>query len=923
MSTSGLRSDGSTDGDLARWDGSLVMGLPTDTLFSSQWHLHDASGWDIRVVPVWEDYDGSGVSVSVYDQGVDTAHTDLDGNIDLANQRSAVTKATDGAPVDSGDNHGTAVAGLIAAERNGVGVVGVAYASTIVPIYDPLSGSTADLSARLTYGYQHASNFDVSNHSWGFGNAFYYSANAAFIDNFKEAPSAAAGAALETAVATGRSGLGTVFVQSAGNGHQVGDNVNLHSYQASRHTVTVAATEQDGSITSYSTHGAAVLVAAPGSPSSGTIVTTDRTGSAGYSSTDYTASFNGTSAAAPIVSGVVALMLDANPELGWRDVQEILAYSARLPEPAARQTNGATDWNGGGVTVSHAYGAGIVDAQGAVRLAETWEGRHFSANTETATAGRTVGATIPGGGELASTVFIGDDIEIEHVEVDIDIRHAWIGDLVVKLVSPSGTQSVLMDRPGRSASSTWGSSQDNVDFVFGSTLHWGESSRGTWQLLVGDAEAAYDTGTLSDWSLKVYGKAASDDDTYVFTDDFAHFRGDDGAERRFLDDRSGVDVINASAVTSHNRLDLRPGNGSDIAGTPLVLSGATIIERAYAGDGADEVIGNQADNRIDGGRGDDWLFGLDGDDRLIGGTGNDRLDGGNGNDSLSAGQGRDKLFGGNGDDRLEGEWGADWLFGDDGRDTLFGGTDADRLDGGAADDRLFGGSHNDKVIGRAGDDVLVGEDGDDFLFGNEGNDVLDGGAGGDKLLGDEGDDRIEGAGGADRLFGGAGNDRLFGGNDDDLIEGGTGADKLYGGAGNDTLDGQADGDDVDAGPGDDIVRGGSGADAIWAGQGNDQIWGGDGRDRFVYKRWDERGDTINDFEIAGADHDVVEIGEMLASLGYAGSDAFGDGWVRVNHAGGDSAVQIDADGGGDGFVDLTQVLGVDLTAVDATDYILI
>ncbi|WP_152986643.1 S8 family serine peptidase, partial [Pseudovibrio sp. POLY-S9] len=64
---------------------------------------------------------------------------------------------------------------------------------------------------------------------------------------------------------------------------------------------------------------------------------------------DYEAT-QGTSFAAPIVSGVVALMLEANPLLGWRDVQEILALSAKqVDDPSTEwSTNGASTWNGGG-----------------------------------------------------------------------------------------------------------------------------------------------------------------------------------------------------------------------------------------------------------------------------------------------------------------------------------------------------------------------------------------------------------------------------------------------------------------------------------------------------------------------------------------------------------------------------------------------
>src|SRR5262249_54844154 len=133
---------------------------------------------------------------------------------------------------------------------------------------------------------------------------------------------------------------------------------------------------QDGHFTSFSTPGASILVTAPGE----SMLTT--TLNDGNPSTNDYAFVAGTSFAAPTVTGVVAMMLEANPDLGYRDVQEILAMSARRIDPtsAGWATNGATDWNGGGHLVSHDYGFGLVDAHAAVRLAETWTTQHTAAN---------------------------------------------------------------------------------------------------------------------------------------------------------------------------------------------------------------------------------------------------------------------------------------------------------------------------------------------------------------------------------------------------------------------------------------------------------------------------------------------------------------------------------------------------------------
>ncbi|QLQ17487.1 MAG: S8 family serine peptidase [Exiguobacterium profundum] len=120
-------------------------------------------------------------------------------------------------------------------------------------------------------------------------------------------------------------------------------------------------------------------------------MTTDRTGNSGYNATgdsdplgvDYTSTFGGTSAATPTVSGVVALMLDANEGLGWRDVADILAMSASLTgsayggagtgfEVGSWQSGGTNSWNGGGSAFHLSYGYGMVNAFAAVRMAEAW-----------------------------------------------------------------------------------------------------------------------------------------------------------------------------------------------------------------------------------------------------------------------------------------------------------------------------------------------------------------------------------------------------------------------------------------------------------------------------------------------------------------------------------------------------------------------
>ncbi|WP_395679221.1 S8 family serine peptidase [Inquilinus sp.] len=695
------------------------MPAPTDPLYAQQWHL--TGPWGIDLGTIWDEYTGAGVVVAVHDQGIDFSHPDLNDNIDTAHSFNASTGGSGGAPRTADDNHGTAVAGIIAAERNGTGVVGIAYNATLLSYYDPLFFSTLPTGAANARNHA-ATQADVLSNSWGYGNLFFDDQNSAFEDDFDSAAFAAARTATVNAAANGRDGLGTVIVQSAGNAYGYGDNTNLHNFSNNRFTITVGATNQDGSRSDYSTHGASILVGAPGSPSAGTIVTTDRAGNNGYAVGDYVNDFNGTSAAAPMVSGVVALMLQANPDLGWRDVQEILAYSARTaPASVTDQTNGATNWNGGGLTVNDEIGFGLVDAHAAVRLAESWGSTaHTSANEISVAASASPGLAIPDGSlsGLTTTLTIGTGIEIDRVEVTLNISHTWIGDLQVVLTSPDGTTSLLVDRPGSGFLLDAGSSQDNIVFTFSTVQDWGESGQGTWSLMVRDVVSG-DFGTLNSWSLRLYGDAASPDDTYVYTNDFASVGAD--ASRRTLSDAGGNDTINVAALTGAAVIDLLHATAT-IAGRALAIAAGTVIENVIGGDANDTITGGNGANHLAGGRGNDVLRGEGGADQLDGGAGTDTVSYLNGTGGVlvnlvsgagSAGTAQgdiltsiENLTGSQGNDALVGNTYANALRGWNGNDVLTGAGGQDTLTGGAGIDRFVYGSAAQSPVG-AGSDLIT------------------------------------------------------------------------------------------------------------------------------------------------------------------------------------------------------------------------
>ncbi|MGF1987831.1 MAG: S8 family serine peptidase [Nostoc sp. ZfuVER08] len=593
-----------------------MVTFPADYLFPYQWHLYNPGGLDLNVVNVWDDYTGNGVIVGVIDDGFDYLHYDLDDNYDTTidydyndNNFSAYGNLN--------NNHGTSVAGIIAAENNGVGSVGVAYNATITGFRAIASNSVDGLILGITNALWNSVNVDVVNNSWGFGgldspyNRFY--------DDFNNYSFLSAKQAIVNAVANGRNGLGTANVFSAGNQREQGDNTNYHNFQNSRHVITVAALNSDGLASAYSTPGASILVSAFGSGNYGSIVTTDRT-YGGYNSGDYNYSFNGTSAAAPMVSGVIALMLEANPNLGYRDIQEILAYSARQNDPYARgadyiwQYNGANNWNGAGLHVSQDYGFGLVDAHAAVRLAETWHQQSRLDNEQSLSFNSDyLGWVIPDNNNagISHTFTVGASLDIDTVEVELDLIHPYRGDLIVYLTSPSGTESVLVHQPGNKEDNG-----DNIVFKFSSTQHWGENSAGNWTLTIKDLGPT-DIGIFNSWKLNLYGDVDTVNDTYFYTNEYGIY----GATTLF--DTAGIDTINAAAITSNSYLDLTPGSISTLNAQTLTIGVETVIENALGGDGDDIIIGNGAANFLYGGRGNDILIGGTGNDILVGGAGYD------------------------------------------------------------------------------------------------------------------------------------------------------------------------------------------------------------------------------------------------------------------------------------------------------------
>lgn len=435
-------------------------------------------------------------------------------------------------------------------------------------------------------------------------------------------------------------------VKSAGNAGKDGivHDGNGNAEDASRFTVSVGALDKVGQVTSYSNHGAHLLVSAPAGYSAGGqgTVTTDLMGEGlGYNGLlngDYTNQYDGTSAAGPITAGVVALILDANANLGWRDVQNILSYSAsgtgslytgvRTNESELWnwKWNGADNWNGGGLHYSEDYGYGLVNAYTAVRFSEVWSMLHGSAQTSSnelsvSTGWLAVNREISERSPLSYTFNVSQNISLEHASLTVSLQHADFTNLRIQLVSPEGTVMSLYD--GSSGNDSV--SDYPLSYTFGVDGLRGEMSAGKWTLQLQDV-VQWNTGVLDYLSFTGFGSAFSSNDIYHYTDEVLNVLDQNGQSARstLRDIDGGVDWLNASAMWRDTIINLNAGGACTLAGqTFAVMDSSGGIENAVCGDGNDRMLGSALNNILMGMRGNDLIIGGKGDDVINGGDGFD------------------------------------------------------------------------------------------------------------------------------------------------------------------------------------------------------------------------------------------------------------------------------------------------------------
>ncbi|RMZ75099.1 hypothetical protein DV738_g5654, partial [Chaetothyriales sp. CBS 135597] len=459
-----------------------------DPIFKEQWHLFNPLqlGNDLNVTGLWlEGITGNGTISAVIDDGLDMDSNDLRDNYYAEGSWDFNDHTPEPRPRLFDDMHGTRCAGEIAAVRNNVCGLGMAYDSRVSGIRI-LSAPISDEDEASAVNYRMQDNH-IYSCSWGPPD------DGATMD----APGLLIKRAIVNGIQRGRGGLGSVFVFAAGNGASKGDNCNFDGYTNSIYSITVGGLDRYGDHPYYSEACSAQLVVTYSSGADDAIHTTDRGKDKCF------AGHGGTSAAGPLVVGTIALALSVRPELTWRDVQYLCLYTA---VPIHLEED---DWQDTalGLKFSHTYGYGKVDAYAFVQAAKTWELVKPQAWYHSPWI--SVQHDIPQGDQgLAASFDVTLDAltaanldRLEHVTVTMNVNHTRRGDLSVELRSPTGRISYLSVSREKDDEA-----RGYEDWTFMSVVHWGETGIGTWTVVVKDTVDNECTGRFIDWRLNLWGE---------------------------------------------------------------------------------------------------------------------------------------------------------------------------------------------------------------------------------------------------------------------------------------------------------------------------------------------------------------------------------------------------------------------------------
>ena len=540
--------------------------------YYGQWYLRNEmpvssvnAGFDANLWGAWQrGLTGEGVVIGIVDDGVDGSHLDLvakfingyswDYLLDAGTNRSQTYR---GSPVGNYDSHGTSVAGVaVATGGNGIGITGAAplagVASQRLIGQRPIGSDSFNQDQVWSIGFQGQVNGSgqldpsvpftgsvapvrVMNHSYGRTGGYIKELGWELLY-----PALAASAEKKV-----------IHVISAGNARDqyTNQDANANFQNASPNVIVVAALGSNGKYASYSSFGANVLVTAPSSSIDPqglySVSTIDRTGTAGYNNyeilhpkelgppedpdpyfspvgtgnlADYTSTFGGTSASAPLVSGIMALGVQANANLDLRMARHLLAQTSVKIDPTQ------ADWitNGAGYHFNKNYGFGLIDAdaftQKATEVQSMSAAELFGPNGATVLQNKVFGANSRTVSETISISKADGIFQMEYVQVKLTLSGfqtegeaykngigACLGDISGTLTSAAGTRYQLFanDRnlTGANAENRFGGNDlsGTLEWTFTSYAYFGEEINGNWILELGNGSTNTDYTKFGQW----------------------------------------------------------------------------------------------------------------------------------------------------------------------------------------------------------------------------------------------------------------------------------------------------------------------------------------------------------------------------------------------------------------------------------------
>ncbi|XP_022809510.1 furin-like [Stylophora pistillata] len=447
-----------------------------------QWYLKSTQP-SMNVGAAWRaGYTGKGVLVAVVDDGVNMNHPDLESNFNVESSYD-FWSGRNISKSHSPGSHGTYCAGVIAGENNNNCGVGVAYNAQISSIrLFNANDKPSDQSEASALMFRR--NFiDIYSNSWGPGDMGWE----------LEGPGPLLADVLEKGTQLGRRKKGSIFVFAAGNGGLSGDSCAFSGYVNSIYTIAISGVNWDGEVPGYAERCGAIMAVTYGQDviKRGNVKAPMITTKNGKGCTE---DFPGTSGPTAMASGIIALALEANENLTWRDIQHLIVRSSKPLRPPNRvrtssikRRNPSWKVNDANIQVSHYFGFGLMDAYDMVRYAKKWTSvpQQLHCEVDLQLSRSNSSEEIPWSGQLVLSLSVNKSNcgirFLEHVQVEIDLTFLRRGYLEMSSKSPRGTWSQLLYP--RAFDSLTG--QKKFEKWTVSSLHyWGEKPDGDWEIII-------------------------------------------------------------------------------------------------------------------------------------------------------------------------------------------------------------------------------------------------------------------------------------------------------------------------------------------------------------------------------------------------------------------------------------------------------